>query len=197
MRTKKLLIFSCLLVAIIAGIICILHTTKEADVIYQNIDVIYITYATYISPILSPQVTIREYKIDLNKEKLWYFFIDYIPTQYTDDYTGRDGTAKKRDYISICDLENNAIKSFLYEAARAKFLDWEEFYPARATDCPGWLITIEFADGTNKEINVGANNNPDSWNDMYKALKKLTGLEIIYRANVTIRPTDDYPGFMD
>ena len=197
MHTKKWLILSLIIIAILGGIISISINNKNHSMYkkieYQNIDVINVSYSSSISSGITPKVTIREYKIELKNKKLWYYYINYIPKPYEDDNNALAGSAENRDFVFVGALEDNAINLFLKKAAKAKFIDWKDYYPALATDCPIWQITIEFLDGVKKEISVGAYNNPKSWDDMYKAFYTMTGQEIIYKSNVVIDPTDSHP----
>ena len=152
MKIKCLIVLSFL---IIVGLSVCNYRQNYIDPIYQKIDVIDIIYVTYISPTISPYTTIRECKIDFNSKQLLYFFLELEPNPnepIENYYILRDELIENKEFVLLNNLGDDAIRNFLFDAEKARFVDWEEYYHAKATDWPSCVITIEFSDKTCKDI---------------------------------------------
>jgi len=84
------------------------------------------------------------------------------------------------EYTFVCDLEDNKITDFLRAAQAYGFLSWEEEYLPEGIIYDGhqWGIVIHFSDSTEKGM-YGDNSYPETWDEMYKAFKDLTGSVIL------------------
>ena len=133
----------------------------------KEIDEIYVRHSSF-------GMTEVEYRIDLKNAKVW----KYAPENRY-EMQQRDETAENDGYTFMRDLEEKAIEVFARESARFSFTKWEEFYIDEGVmDGHQWKITINFADGTAKEI-YGSNKYPKTWDKMGGTFEELTGENVL------------------
>lgn len=145
----------------------------ETGVLAHNVTSIY--YRTF------PMIFhFTEYKIDFEGKR----FLKYTVGGTSDGYSGyRDTTAENEGFMYVGDLSNEKIAAFWNSAEEHGFLSWESRY-----ECVGledgyqWVIEIEYADGTKKQV-TGSNLIPDAWANMRIAFENLTD-ESILSANI-------------
>jgi hypothetical protein len=124
------------------------------------------------------QFTMSECKIDFETGEFWKYFGD---TWSEDDFQiqTRDASAENEGYTFVCALSDEMIEKFFKQSDKYGFTSWGENYDdILIADGHRWRITLTFADGSEKTTR-GSNDYPDSWNDMGKAFRELTGDDVL------------------
>lgn len=121
-------------------------------------------------------MTESEYRIDLDDRSLWIFipaWDDY------DEYAPRDPDAENEGFTLMFELPAEAIETFRDQCEQFKLTRWkDEYYNDDICDGHQWGMTIQFADGSERQIH-GSNEYPGTWDDMREAFEELTGKDVL------------------
>lgn len=113
-----------------------------------------------------------EYKIDIQNGELW---------KYKSEKSGkeRDSSKENEGYSFVCELKDEEIQAFKRESARHGFTFWkEEYVDESILDGHQWGIEVEFVDRTKMKVK-GSNAYPETWDDLKKDFKGLTGEDVL------------------
>lgn len=143
----------------------VVPSATNADATEKNISSIYVYHCS------SSSVPFEEYKIDLHNKEFTILIREGF-TDRTDEV--------KSDSPVIKVLSDNAMEEFIDAAMENGFCDWENEYDnLNIDDGHQWGITLDFSDGTKKEM-TGSNAYPDTWNEMLTAFVNLTGENVLF-----------------
>ena len=173
--TAKLtcLVMALLLVCSLAyGLFVHIRAEKELQGLYfplKKIQTIYIWHSTMA--ICSP-----EYKVDLENGLLWeYHSSPFDPEGYQPRFAG----GENEGFTTSSAFTPEKAAAFQENCARHGFGRWKEEYSnPRIMDGHHWGVTIQFADGTQRDTR-GSNAYPPGWDELREDFRELTGKDLL------------------